>query len=92
MDMDQAPSISHLPIDLRFSAMSSNRGIVPAELSRKVPVELCPCTVHVRLYRDIVNAQLSLRKCVAHKMSIDIFFYLREAMLVPKRVNEGDFG
>src|SRR2546425_2044070 len=93
VDVNQhpAPGIV-LPIDLRLAAVGRHRRPVASQLGVEVPEELSPTGVSVHVDRYIANAQFALRKSVPHHPLIDVVLDLFPAVLMTKRIDEGNIG
>ena len=88
MHVHQTPPALLLPIYLRLAALGRQRSAVLPELSRKIPIELRPRGVSVRVDRDIFNAELPLGESLSHQLAKDMVRHRVETVLMPARVNE----
>src|SRR5260370_23653295 len=89
VDQHPAPGIV-LPIDLRLPAVSRHRGPVASQLGVEVPVELSPRGVTVHMHSHVANPKFALRKNISHHPLIDVLLDFFPAVLMTKRVDEGN--
>jgi|HubBroStandDraft_1064217.scaffolds.fasta_scaffold97400_2 hypothetical protein len=89
MDINQAPPLRSLPINLLFPAMRCKRRFVFFELRREIPIELSPSTVPVDLHGNITRGQLSLGEGFSHQTPVHVLFDLVEAVLMTQWMDKG---
>ena len=87
VDMHQNPTISGLPIDLRFTTIALHTCAVSLLRGREMPIEFGPRGIAIDVHLNVARRQLAVGKHTPHYVREESL-YLVPTVRVAERVNE----